>query len=111
MLVHFEKTPIFAKNNFINPKKNKNMKKIIFALCMVMGLFMVSCQNGADMKTIVENAKKSGALASKICGAGGGGCLITLCNPKDRENVIIALKEAGAEILNFKLANCGVKIL
>ena len=37
------------------------MKKIIFALCMVMGLFMVSCQNGADMKTIVENAKKDGA--------------------------------------------------
>ena len=37
------------------------MKKIIFALCMMMGLFMVSCQNGADMKSIVEKAKTEGA--------------------------------------------------
>ncbi len=59
---------------------------------------------------IVLHAQKSGALASKICGAGGGGCLITLCNPKDRENVITSIKEAGAEILDFKLAKSGVKI-
>ena len=37
------------------------MKKIIFALCMMMGLFMVSCQNSADMKSIVEKAQKEGA--------------------------------------------------
>lgn len=59
---------------------------------------------------IVSNAQKAGALASKICGAGGGGCLITLCHPQDREKVIESLKEAGAEILNFEPAKCGVKI-
>lgn len=59
---------------------------------------------------IVANAQKAGALASKICGAGGGGCLITICKPQNRENVEIALKESGAEILNFKPAFSGVKI-
>ncbi|MBR0519091.1 hypothetical protein IJJ97_04800 [bacterium] len=60
---------------------------------------------------IVSNAKKAGALASKICGAGGGGCLITLCNPQNRETVTTAIREAGAEILDFKLATSGVKII
>ena len=66
--------------------------------------------NDEKIDKIVSNAQKAGALASKICGAGGGGCLITLCHQQDRDKVTKSLKEAGAEILNFKSAKCGVKI-
>src|SRR5437899_8775638 len=46
---------------------------------------------------VIENARRNGALAGKVCGAGGGGCVGLLIEPEGRERVENAIVEAGAE--------------
>jgi len=41
---------------------------------------------------LMSKAKKEGAFASKICGAGGGGCMITIAPPEKTDKVVEALK-------------------
>ncbi|UCD56863.1 MAG: hypothetical protein JSV16_13730 [Candidatus Hydrogenedentota bacterium] len=48
-------------------------------------------------------ARDAGALASKLCGAGGGGCMITCIEPGDRSKVETDLTAAGAEVLPFRI--------
>ncbi len=53
------------------------------------------------MADMVDVARRSGALAAKICGAGGGGCLLFYC-ASDREGPVRrALERAGGRILDF----------
>ncbi len=59
---------------------------------------------------MVESARNAGALASKICGAGGGGCLLTLARPDRREAVRQALEESGAQILQARLDDRGLEV-
>jgi D-glycero-alpha-D-manno-heptose-7-phosphate kinase len=53
------------------------------------------------IESMVVDAERAGALASKVCGAGGGGCLLTIAADGRREAVCQALRETGAEILDF----------
>ncbi len=59
---------------------------------------------------MVEAAKSAGALASKICGAGGGGCMITFVQKGRREAVEAALQGAGATVLPFRIARQGLTV-
>jgi len=59
---------------------------------------------------MVQAARNAGALASKICGAGGGGCLLTLAPPDRREEVQAALRQAGASILPAHLEDRGLSV-
>ena len=59
---------------------------------------------------IVAAAKQAGALASKICGAGGGGCMITLVKPNRRAAVEAALTKAGAKVMPFAIARQGLTV-
>lgn len=59
---------------------------------------------------IFQAAARAGALASKICGAGGGGCFISLAPPQFRADVVQALKEAGAEVLEAEFSSEGVRL-
>lgn len=59
---------------------------------------------------LMLKAKKEGALASKICGAGGGGCMITIAPPEKTERVVEALKLNGAQVLDFKIDFEGLKV-
>jgi D-glycero-alpha-D-manno-heptose-7-phosphate kinase len=63
-----------------------------------------------EIETIMAAARRAGALASKICGAGGGGCMITLAEPNDVVRVSAALKHAGAEILPARLVTQGLRM-
>ncbi len=59
---------------------------------------------------VIEGAmRRHGAWAVKASGAGAGGCLITLCSPSSRPAVIRAAEEAGAEVLDVRLAADGVR--
>lgn len=62
------------------------------------------------IETIIAAAAQAGAKASKICGAGGGGCLLTMAPPEKRDGVIEALRGAGAEILNFEPEESGLTV-
>ena len=61
------------------------------------------------MDHLVAKALANGALAAKVCGAGGGGCIAFLCAKGHKQDVKRALaKEDGAEILDWKVAREGL---
>jgi D-glycero-alpha-D-manno-heptose-7-phosphate kinase len=59
---------------------------------------------------IMAAAADAGALASKICGAGGGGCMITVAAPVDVPAVREALATSGAEAMSTTLVADGLMI-
>ncbi len=62
------------------------------------------------IRRIMSVAKETGAWASKVCGAGGGGSIITFAKPERRKRVIKAVEKVGGRILDFKIARKGLKI-
>ncbi|MGC8657711.1 MAG: hypothetical protein ACP5U1_01430, partial [Desulfomonilaceae bacterium] len=60
--------------------------------------------------SMISAASASGAVASKVCGAGGGGCMITLAPHSRRSVVEKALSSAGATLMDYDFDFAGVKI-
>lgn len=60
---------------------------------------------------VIENARRNGALAGKVCGAGGGGCVVLLIEPNARERVETAIRESGGEVLPTKIDRQGVQVI
>lgn len=60
---------------------------------------------------VIANARKNGALAGKVCGAGGGGCVVMLIEPDARERVENAIVEAGGSVLPMKIDRQGVQVV
>lgn len=59
---------------------------------------------------LIEAAKGSGARAAKVCGAGGGGCVIALIERGARPRVEEAIRRHGGEPLDFKVAPEGLRV-
>jgi len=60
---------------------------------------------------VIEDSRRKGALAGKVCGAGGGGCVVLLIDPDARQKVEGAIRNAGAEILPIKIDRQGVQVV
>jgi D-glycero-alpha-D-manno-heptose-7-phosphate kinase len=60
---------------------------------------------------VIESARKSGALAGKVCGAGGGGCVVLLIEPDAREQVESSVRSAGGSILATRIDRQGVQVV
>jgi D-glycero-alpha-D-manno-heptose-7-phosphate kinase len=54
-------------------------------------------------------AKRHGASAAKVCGAGGGGCVIALIEKGARQSVENAIRENGGQPLDFRVARKGLR--
>lgn len=64
-----------------------------------------------QMDHLIEEAMRNGAVAAKVCGAGGGGCIAFFCEDGRRTDVEAALaKENGAEVLNWKVCSDGLTV-
>lgn len=64
-----------------------------------------------QMDLLIETAMSAGAIAAKVCGAGGGGCIAFYCEEGKRAAVENALEqEEGAKVLNWKFASEGLTI-
>ena len=59
---------------------------------------------------LLARARAAGALAGKVCGAGGGGCLFCLTEPDRHAAVSAALAAGGATVLPFSIAEQGLLI-
>lgn len=57
---------------------------------------------------LIAAAKRQGARAAKVCGAGGGGCVIALVEEGSRNRVHEAIRKNGGQPLNFKIAPRGL---
>ncbi|HEX8352335.1 MAG TPA: hypothetical protein VF611_05545 [Pyrinomonadaceae bacterium] len=63
------------------------------------------------MELLVESALSNGALAAKVCGAGGGGCIAFLCEADGRATVEAALAaHQGAQVLKWNFARDGLVV-
>jgi D-glycero-alpha-D-manno-heptose-7-phosphate kinase len=61
------------------------------------------------IEELVTHAKRAGALAGKILGAGGGGYLLLFCPFERRPGIAQAMEEAGARVVRFNFAPRGVQ--
>ena len=59
---------------------------------------------------LVTVARKAGSTAAKVCGAGGGGCVVFLLEPGAKETVARAIQKAGAQVLPAAVASRGVVV-
>ena len=57
---------------------------------------------------LLDRARKAGATAGKVCGAGGGGCLFCLTEPDRRKDVAAALAKGGAQVLPCTIDRTGL---
>lgn len=63
-----------------------------------------------EVERMIAAAAEAGALASKLCGAGGGGGMITYAEPEDVPAVKEALTQTGATVMDFRIISEGIQI-
>lgn len=66
----------------------------------------ISSSNIDEMHSV---AMSNGALGAKICGAGGGGYLLCISQPKNKEKLSEVMQSAGYPELKFTLDKSGTK--
>ena len=57
---------------------------------------------------IIAGARRAGAMAGKVCGAGGGGCVALVIEPEARARVEAVIESVGATLLPMRVARQGV---
>jgi len=63
------------------------------------------------MDHLIEVAEANGAIATKVCGAGGGGCIAFFCEEGRKADVENALSsEENAEVLQWRINSQGLTI-
>jgi D-glycero-alpha-D-manno-heptose-7-phosphate kinase len=60
---------------------------------------------------LVSAARRAGGRAAKVCGAGGGGCVIFFAEPDAKQRVAEALRKNGGHILPFRVAREGLRVM
>ena len=59
---------------------------------------------------LISRAGSAGALAAKVCGAGGGGCVVFLVNPDHQNAVRDAVISAGGRLLDSRIDTEGLRV-
>ena len=59
---------------------------------------------------LIEAAGREGAMAGKVCGAGGGGCVVFWVKAGRRDAVRSSLERAGAMPLDVRFVDAGVEV-
>jgi D-glycero-alpha-D-manno-heptose-7-phosphate kinase len=63
-----------------------------------------------EIDRMMAAARAAGAIATKICGAGGGGCMIAFAEPSQVPAVRAALSTSGATILPYAIESRGLVV-
>jgi D-glycero-alpha-D-manno-heptose-7-phosphate kinase len=72
---------------------------------------MAPAVSSPELEELIAAAEESGATAAKVCGAGGGGCMILAHPAGKRKNVTDGVVEAGGSVLQYNLAPRGLELL
>jgi D-glycero-alpha-D-manno-heptose-7-phosphate kinase len=59
---------------------------------------------------LVRATRRNGACAAKVCGAGGGGCVVFLVEPDAKERVAEIIRREGATVLDARVEPRGVRV-
>ena len=63
------------------------------------------------MKELNNLILKNGGIGGRVCGAGGGGCMIWLINPNNKEKIKKLLKKQQGKLIDFRFVEKGLEIL
>ena len=63
-----------------------------------------------EIEGLIEQARRAGSTAAKVCGAGGGGCVLCFADPSAVPAVRQALENAGARVLECRIDTAGVRV-
>jgi D-glycero-alpha-D-manno-heptose-7-phosphate kinase len=63
-----------------------------------------------EVDELISYGKEHGAKAAKVCGAGGGGCLMFWTNPNDKYPLIKKLRERDTRVLDFHVDSEGLSV-
>lgn len=63
-----------------------------------------------EIESLLSKAWEAGALAGKVCGAGGGGCVVWLVEPDRRAAVADAATRGGATVLPITIERDGLRV-
>ena len=64
----------------------------------------------AEIDELISYGKENGARTAKICGAGGGGCLMFWTNPSEKYPLIKKLRDRNANVLDFHVDSEGLSV-
>ena len=59
---------------------------------------------------MIEQTRQHGTLAAKVCGAGGGGCVVFLVEAGTKSRVETELVKLGGQIINFAVSRTGLEV-
>lgn len=63
-----------------------------------------------EIEEIITFSKENGAKAAKICGAGGGGCIMFMTSPGDKHSLIKKLRDRDTQIIDFHVDSDGLSV-
>lgn len=63
-----------------------------------------------EIETAIAFAKENGAMAAKVCGAGGGGCVMFWTQPTEKTNLVRKLKEKEIQVIDFHSDSEGLSV-
>lgn len=84
--------------------QNKNWQAIpeLFKRELAARIQLTPAFTSPEIEKLTEICLAAGALAVKICGAGGGGCVLVWVPPNKRERVLLACQKEKFQCLNAK---------
>jgi D-glycero-alpha-D-manno-heptose-7-phosphate kinase len=59
---------------------------------------------------LISATRRAGSTGAKVCGAGGGGCVLFLIEPDARDRVVSIIEHEGATVLPVKIARRGLRV-
>jgi mevalonate kinase len=63
-----------------------------------------------EINNIINLSLQYGAIGSKLTGAGGGGCVLSLLHPQDKDYFVVKMKKHGYECFPVCIENQGLKV-
>lgn len=72
---------------------------------------MAPAVSSPELEELIAAALEGGASAARVCGAGGGGCMLLAVPEGKRGAVTDAVVEAGGSVLSYDLAPRGLELL
>jgi D-glycero-alpha-D-manno-heptose-7-phosphate kinase len=63
-----------------------------------------------EIDRMMSAAREAGAIGTKICGAGGGGCMVAFADPSRTAAVREALRAHGATLLDYRVETQGLRV-
>jgi mevalonate kinase len=94
----------------VNALKSGDTRALGELMNVNQGLLSAVGVSNEPLERLIYAARKAGALGAKLTGAGGGGCIISLCYEEKLGDVLEAVKHVGRTAFIARKTDEGVRI-